>query len=269
MPRTEANASRDLALCLAGGGGLGFTHIGLLEAMEELDIRPSLVVGTSMGAVLGAFYAAGKSTADIRDILEHFKWSKVVALSLPHLGVLSTHSMQQLFQKHLGDLDISDLPIKLKVAALKLKTGELTQFSEGPLAKCLAASCAVAGLFQPVMIKGHEYYDAGPVYNLPLELVNGERKKRIIAGNTVGRYGLLTNPRTLDEVLYQTYLIQLAHQSIWRAGPLGWIGKDGEEVILIDYRTKGANPTRLYECLSLIDDTRKSALAVLKKAFDR
>ena len=268
MAEISPNADPDLALCLAGGGGLGFLHIGLLEAMDELGLRPSLVVGTSMGAVIGAFYAAGMSTLQIREILQNFKWSKLVALAIPRRGVLSTHVMQLLFQTHLGEIDISDLPLKLKIAALRLKTGELAQFIDGPLTKCLAASCAIAGLFQPVMIGGVEYFDAGPVYNLPLELVSGEGKTKIIAGNTVGKHGLMDDPRTLEEVLYQTYLIQLAHHAAWQTGPLGWDGKKNEKVVLIDYPTEGANPTRLEECLALIETTRKSALGILKQAFN-
>ena len=263
----EKGTDPRLGLCLAGGGGLGFLHIGLLETLEELGIRPSLAAGTSMGAVMGAFYAAGVTSKDIRGILADFKWRKLAALTLPHHGLLSTHRMQVLFREHLGDMDIADLPIRLKIAAMNVRTGQLKQFSEGPLTKCLAASCAVPGLFEPVTIGGVEYYDAGPVYNLPLELLSGEGKKRIIAGNTIGENGLLEHPRTIEEVLYQTYLIQMVHQTRWRVGPRGWEGKKDEEVVLVDYHTGGANPARIEECKALIENTHALSLKVLEKAF--
>jgi NTE family protein len=265
MTGTRQKTNPNLALCLSGGAGLGFVHLGLLEALEELDIHPSLVAGTSMGAVMGAFHAAGMSCEQIRRILKDFKWSRLVALKLSYRGVLSTEGMQAQFINYLGDIDITDLPVKLKIAAIKLRTGELAQFEKGPLAKCLAASCAMAGLFQPVDINGVEYYDAGPVYNLPLELVSGEKKKTIIAGNTVGKYGLLENPKTLEDVLHQTYLIQQGHQSAWHSGPMGWSGKKREKVILIDYHTAGAKPKNLDDCLEMIETTRKLALKALAR----
>jgi NTE family protein len=265
MAGTFQKTDPDLALCLSGGAGLGFVHLGLFEALEELDIHPSLITGTSMGAVMGAFYAAGMSSVQIRQILKEFKWSRLVALKLSYRGVLSTNAMQSQLINHLGDIDITDLPVKLKIAAIKLKTGELAKFEEGPLAKSLAASCAMAGLFQPVDIDGVEYYDAGPVYNLPLELVSGEKKKTVIAGNTVGKYGLLEDPKTLEDVLHQTYLIQQAHQCLWHTGPMGWLGKKREKVILIDYHTVGAKPRGLDDCLEMIETTRREALKVLAR----
>jgi predicted acylesterase/phospholipase RssA len=267
MAAKAEESDSDLGLCLGGGGGLGFLHIGLFEAMEELGIRPGMIAGTSSGAVLGALYSAGRSSAEMTEVLREFRWASMVAPTLPRRGFLSTRRMESFFRKHLGPIDIPDLPIPLKIAAVELNTGELVGFTEGSLARCLAASCTMPGIFEPVKVGGGTYYDAGGIYNLPLELLSGEGLKTIIAGNTIGRNSLLKRPRTVQDVLFQAYLIRTWHLTRWRTEELGWSGRKEERLVLVDYHTRGANPSSLEECKTLIRDARKLSLEVLGEAF--
>jgi NTE family protein len=257
-----------LGLCLAGGGGLGFLHLGLFRALEELSIHPGIVAGTSSGAVLGAFYAAGKSADEIREILKEFKWIRIIAPSFPRRrGFLSTKRMEAFFKKHLGDIGIEDLPVKLKIAATNLHTGTVVGFTKGPLPRCLAASSSVPGIFEPVKVNGGTFYDAGGIYNLPLELFTGEGVKKIIAGNTIGRYGIMGHPRRVRDVVTQAYLIRTMHLTAMRTGEKGWQGKKDEKLVLIDYRSAGMNPSKIEDSSDLIESTYKQSLEVLKEAF--
>ncbi len=130
------------------------------------------------------------------NILEDFKWTHLVAPSIVlKRGFLSTSRMRAFYKKHLGDVRIEDLPVRLKIAAVNLLDGTLVGFTEGSLTKCLTASSCVPGVFEPVRIGDGIYYDAGGIYNLPLELFAGEGVDRIIAGNTIGKYALQKNPR--------------------------------------------------------------------------
>jgi NTE family protein len=245
--------------------------VGLFEAMEELGIRPGVVAGTSSGAVLGAFYACGFSACETRRMLEKFRWTQIVAPTiLARRALSSTRRMEKYFRDHLDRENIEDLPVRLKIAAVDLHSGSLVGFAQGSLSRCLAASSCVPGVFEPVRVKGNHYYDAGGIFNLPLELFAGENVRRIIAGNTIGRHALMKEPRTATEVVYQAYLIRTMHLTAMRLGPLGWQGKgDEEEVILVDYRTEGANPASIRECATLIEAARDLALEVLGKAFGR
>ncbi|MFH1676341.1 MAG: patatin-like phospholipase family protein [bacterium] len=267
MPAMKKGIDHRLGLCLAGGGGLGFQHLGLLEALEEIDIRPGLATGTSSGAVMAAFYASGKSPDEIRKILTNFSWSQVVSPVIPLKGILSTKKMEAFFKKAFGDIDITDLPIKLKIAATDLHSGELRAFERGSLVKRLAASCSVPGIFEPVKVDGRSYYDAGGIYNLPLELMSGENLKMIIAGNTIGERGLMKNPRTVREVVYQAYLIRCKTLSEWRTGKRGWEGRKNEKLVLIDYLTEGANPASLKESISMVESARGLSLKALSDAL--
>jgi len=258
----------ELGLCLAGGGGRGLLHVGLFQAMEELGIRPGIIAGTSSGALLGALYSSGKSAEEIRASLDGFKWTDIIAPSLlRRRGILSTIRMQAFYRRQLGNINIEDLPIRMKIAATNLLDGKVVRFTTGSLPKCLAASTAVPGIFEPVRIDGGVFYDSGGIYNLPLELFAGEGVKRIIAGNTIGRYGLMKNVNSVQDTLNQAYLIRTMHLTAMRTGPMGWPGKNDEELILIDYRTGGANPANISDCAGMIEATRKQALGILKQAF--
>jgi NTE family protein len=260
---------RKLGLCLAGGGGIGFLHIGLFEAMEELGIRPGFVAGTSSGAVAGALYASGKTSSEMKEIFGDFRWGSLVSPAIPVRGLMSTSRMQALYQKYVGKIDITDLPIPMRVAAMDLHSGELVGFVEGPLAKILAAGCCMPGIFQPVKIGSRHYYDAGGIYNLPLELMNDQGLDTIIAANTIGEHSLLKNPKTVGDCIHQAYLIRCRALAKWRTGSAGWPGRKSERLVLIDYDTGGANPNRLDECKSLIVKARELALRTLEEAFGK
>jgi NTE family protein len=263
--RTDVDMS--VGLCLGGGGGLGFLHLGLFQAMEELGIRPGLIAGTSAGAAFGALYAAGKTIPEMKSIMKGFKWNKIVAPAIPHRGFLSTYRMEAFFKKNIGDCDISDLPIRLKIAAVDVHSGELMAFDKGPLWKCLAASCAIPGFFQPVIINKQAYYDASGMYNLPIELMHGENLKTIIAGNTISRDSLMKKLKTPQDVYYQAYLIRSVTLTKWRTRDEGWPGRKDEKIVMIDYRSMGTSLLSLEECMGYIDDTRSESIKALSKVF--
>ena len=267
MSQMNDKPDKKLGLCLAGGGGVGFLHIGLFHAMEELGIRPGIIAGTSSGAVFGAFYAAGKTASEMEDLFRNFKWARIVAPTIPRRGFVSTVRMQSFYRSMFGEIDIADLPMKLKVAAVDINSGELVAFTKGPLDKCLSASCAVPGIFEPVTIDGRTYYDAGGIYNLPLELLSGEHLDTIIAGNTIGEFGLMQSPKTVQDMLYQAYFIRSAVLTKWRTGEKGWQGRKNERLVMIDYKSKGISPTCMADCAPLIEETKHLSLSVLRKAF--
>ena len=267
MPDNNIKSDPTLGLCLGGGGGLGLLHIGLIETLEELGIRPGVVAGCSSGSVIGALYCAGKTSSELREIFKDFTWARIVAPTIPMKGFLSTRRMEGFYRKHLGEIDISDLPIPLKIAAVDLHSGELMGFTRGPLPRCLAASSAIPGVFEPVKINNRSYYDPGGMFNLPLEFLSGLGLKTIIAANTIGETGLMKRPRTVQDVLFQAYMIRCRQLVRWRVGERGWEGKKDEKLILIDYDTGGANPASLGECKTMIENTRKLALEVLGREF--
>lgn len=160
-----------LGLALGGGGALGAAHVGVLEVLEERDIRPQIVVGTSIGSLIGAAYAAGMPLAEIKAHALEATWSDFGALTLtPGLGILDTAGLKDSITRLAGtELLIEDLPLRYAAVAADLSTRSPVIIDSGPVADAVAASCSVPGLFRPTRLGRHLYVDGGVLQNLPIE----------------------------------------------------------------------------------------------------
>lgn len=156
-------------LVLSGGGVRGVAHIGVIKALEEHGIRPEYISGASSGAIVGAFYAAGRGWEEtlgfFRDI-SIFSWGNY-AHGKP--GMLDADKFRAGFEKYFPEDRFEALKMKLYVVASDLIKGRSRVFHEGPLISSLLASSAVPGVFSPVVIDGTLYSDGGITNNFPVE----------------------------------------------------------------------------------------------------
>ncbi|MDZ7797262.1 MAG: patatin-like phospholipase family protein [Candidatus Marinimicrobia bacterium] len=137
--------NKKIGLALGGGAVLGAAHIGVLKAIEELDIPIHCIAGTSIGAFVAAFYANGKGWEEIRDIAMDLKWLDLSGLSLSKLGLLSNEKMGKFVEKHLGRSTIEDANIPLAMIATNIASGEKIVLQKGvppkPLWRAPASRC--------------------------------------------------------------------------------------------------------------------------------
>ena len=181
-----------IGLALGGGGAKGLAHILMLEALDDLGIRPQVISGTSIGAIIGALYAAGLSGRDIRALIEQFfvdrkaaghelfalpksiRWLDFIDPALAEGGLLDSSD----FIKYLGEVlpatRFNELVIPLKVVAAELLTGRQVVIDSGDLLPALQASMAVPGVFAPVKWKGMTLVDGGVANPLPYDLVEAD-----------------------------------------------------------------------------------------------
>lgn len=174
-----------IGLALGGGGARGLAHVLILETLDEMGIRPSVIAGTSIGALIGSAYAAGISGAQIRAHLtetlgDRFYLIRQVfgARTQPVQRLLSVLPMRSalLDSNALLDLimprgmpdDIADLEIPFRAVATNMRSQEAAVFDRGQLKSCVAASIAIPVLFAPVTIDGRLYADGGLVNPLPI-----------------------------------------------------------------------------------------------------
>ncbi|MCQ0112789.1 patatin-like phospholipase family protein [Zhouia amylolytica] len=156
-------------IVLSGGGARGFAHLGVLKALEEKGIKPSIISGVSAGAIIGAFIAAGKSIEETFEIMKAHKFSDLTSFQIPKTGVLSFQKLESLLQSELGKVRIEDLPIPLYVAATDVLNGHVEYFNRGDLSKIVMASASIPVLFSPVKIDESYYVDGGVFNNTPME----------------------------------------------------------------------------------------------------
>jgi NTE family protein len=158
-----------VGLVLSGGGARGIAHIGVLRALEELGIKPEVISGTSAGAAIGAFYAAGYSSQQIEEIILNNKFFHFLDLAWNSSGLLSANSNEKMFRKYLGNKTFKDLTIPLFVSASDLLSAETVFFSSGDVVNAILASSAIPMIFEPVKYKSHLLIDGSAISCFPIE----------------------------------------------------------------------------------------------------
>lgn len=192
---------------LSGGGARGVAHIGVLKALEEHGIRPSVISGTSAGAIVGALYAAGHSPDKVMELIKETSFLFSVRPSMSFTGILKMDAMEELLKEHIPG-DFSNLKIPLTIGTTDLVHGKTVFFSSGELIKPILASACIPVLFKPVEISGTKYIDGGILNNLPVEPVIGKCDKII---------GVHTNPihddfkgKNVKNILERTMLMAIS-----------------------------------------------------------
>jgi NTE family protein len=172
---------RTLGLALSGGAVLGCAHIGVLKALDELGIRITHLAGSSMGALIAAFYAYGFSGAEIEKVAEELRWPSITGLAPSKLGLLSQDKLRKTLRTHMGSVRLEDARIPLALIATDISTGEKVVMTHGDLDLAAAASACFPGVFIPVEREGRLLVDGGLVENLPLSPLERWGVDRIIA----------------------------------------------------------------------------------------
>ncbi len=193
-----------IGLVLSGGGARGITHLGALQAFDELGLRPSAISGTSAGAIVGALYAAGHAPKEILRLLIQTSFFKIFSLSSKFMGLLRMESTEKAYRQFLPEDNFAQLSIPLHVCATDLDRGESVYFSQGELIKPLQASSCIPFLFAPVSIDGKFYVDGGILNNLPVEPLLGQCDYLIgVHSNAVAELKV----SSLRDVLERTFLL--------------------------------------------------------------
>ena len=172
-----------IGLVLGGGAARGFAHIGVIQVLEEAGIRPSLVVGTSAGSVVAAFYASGKTGAQMQRIAETMEEATFADWTLPLFsrGVLRGEALARYVGAQVDGRLIENMALPLGIVATDLNSGQGVLFQRGDTATAVRASSAVPALFQPVRIAGRDYVDGGLVAPVPVRYARQMGAELVIA----------------------------------------------------------------------------------------
>lgn len=174
-----------VALVLSSGGARGFVHIGAIEALERAGYEISSVAGTSMGALVGGMYAAGK-LQELKDWLVSLDRKQVFSLvdfSLSLNHVVKGNRVMAALQGIVPDIDISDLNIPFCAVATDVQNGREVNFTEGSLLRAIRASISVPSFLRPVHAQGGVLIDGGIVNPLPLDRVKRHEGDLLVAIN--------------------------------------------------------------------------------------
>jgi NTE family protein len=236
-----------IGVALEGGGALGLAHIGVLQWFEEHHIPVDYVAGTSMGGLVGGFYATGMSPAEVKKLIEGVDWNEVLSdatpfedlsyrrkedqraypnafvlglkngLSLPS-GLNSGHQIGLLIDRITMPsykLDSFDaLPTPFRCVATDLVSGKQVVFEQGPLAEALRATMSIPGAFTPVFDKDRVLVDGGLVNNLPTDVVKQMGADIVIAVHLETQPVSAKDIKSLFSVLDQSVHVVIAETEL-------------------------------------------------------
>jgi NTE family protein len=187
----QSGRSPRIGLALGGGGARGLAHIAMLEAFDELGVRPDIIAGTSIGALYGAAYASGISGKDLRDhtrliLGQRFglirdlvnataqPFQRLIGVFGRRNAILDPLTMLEVILPKDVKSDFAECQIPIKIVASDFYDQEPRVFTEGALRPAVAASMALPVIFQPVMDQGKALIDGGLTNPLPFDLLIGE-----------------------------------------------------------------------------------------------
>jgi len=204
-----------VGLVLAGGGARGGAHVGVLKALEELRVPVDFIAGTSIGAIIGGFYASGMSVEEIETLIEELDWEAAFLETPPRplksfrrkrdddlflveqkpgfndrefdlpLGLVQGQVIDTILSNNTlraaGIEDFDELPIPFRAVAADIVTGEAVVLGSGNLARALRASMSVPAVLSPIEIEGRLLVDGGIAMNMPIEVVREMGADVIIA----------------------------------------------------------------------------------------
>lgn len=182
--------TRDISLALGSGGARGLAQIGVIRWLEEnSDYRINAIAGSSMGALIGGIYAAGKLDLyeDWVTRLNKYDVVRLLDFAFSRSGLFSGERVMQKLEDMLGDINIEDLPISFTAVATDIETGREVWLSRGSLFQAIRASIAIPTVFTPVKRDGQVLVDGGLLNPVPIAPTLRDRTGMTIAVSLSGR----------------------------------------------------------------------------------
>lgn len=189
---TEHRSPR-LGIALGSGSARGWAHIGVMRAVRESGLKPDVITGSSIGAMVGAA-AAAESLDDLESWVTSLDWWDIIryAVEPTTAGLADGERLMSVFSERVGEWRIEDLPVRFAAVATDLETGREVWLSEGGVREAIRASIALPGLFAPVQRDGCWLVDGGIVDPVPVSLCRALGAEIVVAVNLnshiVGRH---------------------------------------------------------------------------------
>ncbi len=220
-----------IALVLGAGASKGFAHIGVLKILETNKIPVHMIVGTSVGSVIGGFYASGLNAFDLQRLSFSIEQKDIVDLTIPENGFIKGEKLEEFVNKTLKNTPIEKLKIPFYAVATEIQNGQETVFGRGNTGQAVRASCSIPGVFRPVKIGDKVYVDGGVVSPVAVEAAKRLGADVVLAVD-ISASVERTPPRNTIETLLQSIdimysklaAIQLAKADVVIRPKVGYIG---------------------------------------------
>jgi NTE family protein len=220
-----------IALVLGAGASKGFAHIGVLKVLESNKIPIHMVVGTSVGSVVGSLYAFGLNAFELQKLCFAIEQKDIIDLTIPENGFIKGEKLEEFVNKTLKNTPMEKLKIPFYAVATEIQSGKETVFNRGNTGQAVRASCSIPGVFRPVKIGEKLYVDGGVVSPVAVEAAK-RLGADVVIGVDVSVGAERTPPGNTIETLLQSIdimysklaAIQLAKADVVIRPKVGHIG---------------------------------------------
>lgn len=199
-PDTPKIELPSVALVLGGGGAKGFAHVGVIKALEENGITPTLVVGTSVGSLVGSLYASGYNANQLERLALTTTDSELTDFTLSNQGFIEGIKLKNFINAHVDGRTIDSFPMRFAAVAAEKHTLKKTVFTTGDAGLAVQASCSVPNIFIAPRIPekvGKKYIDGGVVSLVPVDAARDLGADIIIAIDVTATSNTTTNNKSL------------------------------------------------------------------------
>ncbi|MEI8361244.1 MAG: patatin-like phospholipase family protein [bacterium] len=186
----KKNKRPTIGLALGSGGSRGLAHIGIIKVLEAHGIPIDFIAGSSIGSMIGGFYASGMNIQNIEDIALKANWRQIFSMVDPHLGsgLIGGKKVSSFIESKIKGKTIEDCLIPFVAVATDLKNGEAVILNRGDMVKAIRASISIPLVFKPVIIDGRLLADAGLSAPVPVDIVRSMGADIVIAVNLDRHY---------------------------------------------------------------------------------
>jgi NTE family protein len=271
----SAESTKTTAFVLSGGASLGSIQVGMLEALYERGVRPDLIVGTSAGALNGAFIASRpqsvQTARDLGEIWCGLSRGQVFPVNplTGALGFLGARShlvpdsgLRDLVRRHVALDRIEDSILPLHLIAADIQTGAEVRLSQGPLIEAVLASSAIPGVLPPVEWQGRQLIDGGVANNVPISHAIELGASTIYVLPTGAPCELAQPPRGALAMLIQATSLLIGHRFV---ADLAELSRFAELVVLPPPCPLDVQPTDFGRADELIERARSDARRFLAR----
>ncbi|CAM4031041.1 esterase [Bacillus manliponensis] len=160
-----------IGLALGSGGAKGFAHVGVIKALREANIPIHMIAGSSMGALVGTFYAAGCNVERLYRLAAVFKRKYYLDFTIPKMGFIAGKRIKDMIKMFTYNRNLEELDIPVAVVATDILNGEKVVFTDGSIADAVRASISIPGIFVPEKVNGRLLVDGGVIDRIPVSVV--------------------------------------------------------------------------------------------------
>jgi NTE family protein len=243
-------------IALGAGGAKGLAHVLMLEALDEMGLRPVCVAATSIGAVIGVLYCSGQSGREIRESIKRmvprngdsfrdglrnkplFPWLEFIAPQFDGTGLFKAERFISRLFESIEATSFDQLAIPLRVVAADFWSREEVVFEKGPLQRAVQASMSLPGLFSPVVIGDRVLIDGGAVNPVPFDLLPPDCTLTA-AVDVIGQRGhAQAELPSLSEAIFNTFQIMeksIVHAKLRSTPPDIYVEVESVDIRVLDF----------------------------------